>query len=83
MPKPKPKFVKVSTDDIAETAKDGGKKQSTIKTRLRIMDNFKQFLAERESASQHATIEQLLDLALAGDIGPLETAVAQFFKSYR
>ena len=83
MPKAKPKFVVQSSDDIAATAQDGGKKKQTITTRLRIMENLKQFLTERESSSQHATIEQLLDLAVTGDVGPLETAIAQFFASYR
>ena len=75
-----PKFIKVSDQDVADIAQEGGNKEETVRRRDGSMSIFREFGASRENPID---VDELIERAKNEDPGPLDAVLQQFFTALR
>ena len=75
-----PNFIAVSEQDVAEIAQEGGNKEMTVRRRNQAMNHLRQFGRGKETPVE---VDDLIDTALNGEVGPLEKLLELFFTAFR
>ena len=75
-----PNFIAVSEQDVAEIAQEGGNKEMTLRRRNQAMNHLRQFGRAKETPVE---VDELIDMAINGDVGPLEKLLELFFAAFR
>ena len=75
-----PKFITVSDQDISDIAKEGGNKELTVHRRNQAMNHLREFGRAKETPVE---VDDLIDMAINGDVSPLEALLEHFFAAFR